>query len=78
MVHHMMTTLNIDDQVMKRLRREAARLDTTMSALVESALRRLLAPHRASEPLPPLPTFHAGRVYVDIADRDAHALMDER
>jgi len=79
MIIHMKTTLNIDDQVMKRLRREAARLDTTMSELVETALRRLLAPHQAAEPLPPLPSFRAGRIRVDVADRDAlYALMEER
>jgi hypothetical protein len=75
----MKTTLNIDDQVMKRLRREAARLDTTMSELVETALRRLLAPQQAAEPLPPLPSFHAGRASVDVANRDAlHDRMDGR
>lgn len=79
MVSHMKTTLNIDDQVMKRLRREAARLDTTMSELVETALRRLLAPHHVAQPLPTLPTFSAGRVRVDVANRDAlYTLMDER
>ena len=79
MVIHMKTTLNIDDQVMKRLRREAARLDTTMSELVETALRRLLAPHPATDPLPPLPSFRAGRSRVDVADRDAlYAFMEER
>lgn len=79
MVIHMKTTLNIDDQVMKRLRREAARLDTTMSELVETALRRLLAPQHAAEPLPPLPTFHAGRTLVNVANRDAlYDQMDER
>jgi hypothetical protein len=71
MVIHMKTTLNIDDQVMKLLRREAARLDTTMSKLVENALRRLLTPQHAAEPLPRLPTFHAGRTLVDVANRDA-------
>jgi len=79
MVIHMKTTLNIDDQVMKRLRREAARLDTTMSELVETALRRLLAPHHMPDPLPPIPTFHAGRTLVDVANRDSlFDLMDER
>ena len=33
MVSHMKTTLNIDDTVMQRLREEAARRGTTMSAL---------------------------------------------
>ena len=42
MVFHMKTTLNIDDTVMARLRREAARQNKTMSELVEAALRLLL------------------------------------
>ncbi len=79
MVSHMKTTLNIDDQVMKRLRREAARLDTTMSELVETALRRLLTPQHSAVPLPPLPTFHAGRTRVDVANRDTlYDQMDDR
>ncbi|MDH5643664.1 MAG: ribbon-helix-helix protein, CopG family, partial [Gemmatimonadota bacterium] len=43
----MKTTLNIDDTVMARLRKEAARTGRTMSELVETALRRLLQTRRA-------------------------------
>jgi len=47
----MKTTLNIDDTVMQRLREEAARRGTTMSALVEAALRSVLArPTPSAEP----------------------------
>ena len=35
MVSHMKTTLTIDDTVMQRLREEAVRRETAMSALVE-------------------------------------------
>ena len=59
MVRDMKTTLNIDDSVMQRLREEASRRGTTMSALVEAGLRHVLTPEvTASEPdaLPPLPT----------------------
>jgi predicted nucleic acid-binding protein len=35
----MKTTLNIDDTVMERLRREAARRGSAMSELVEAAMR---------------------------------------
>lgn len=41
----MKITLNIDDSVMERLRREAAREGRTMSELVESALRVLFQMH---------------------------------
>jgi hypothetical protein len=71
MVVHMKTTLNIDDTVMVRLKREAARRRKTMSELVESALRLFLRPQRERRELPPLPTFKGGRHLVDIADRDA-------
>jgi hypothetical protein len=73
MVDHMKTTLNIDDTVMARLRREAARQNKTMSELVEAALRLLLGskPQKRKKKLPPLPSFHGGKFLVDIADRDA-------
>ena len=70
----MKTTLNIDDSVMRRLREEAARRGTTMSALVEAGLRRVLAPAVAGKQpgtLPPMPTWNSGGFRVDIADRDA-------
>jgi toxin-antitoxin system PIN domain toxin len=73
MVFNMKTTLNIDDTIMNRLRREAARQSKTMSELVEAALRLLLqAPGRKSKrKLRPLPTFRSGGHLVDIADRNA-------
>lgn len=68
----MKTTLNIDDGVMRRLKQEAARRGTTMSALVEAALRRLLDEDPSQQPdLVPLPRFHGGRERVDVSDRDA-------
>ena len=76
----MKTTLDIDDSVMRRQREEAARRGTTVSALVEAGLRRVLAPERPESPddLPPLPTWHSGGFLVDIDDRDAlHRAMEE-
>lgn len=66
------TTLVIDDGVMARLRARAATEGTTISALVEAALRRFLdeQPGRRRGALPSLPTFHGGRFRVDVADRD--------
>lgn len=71
MVNHMKTTLNIDDSIMARLKREAARRGCTMSELVESALRLLFQSQKIRPELPPLPTFKSGGPLVDIADRDA-------
>ncbi len=81
MVFHMKTTLNIDDTVMQRLREEAARRQTTMSALVEAGLRLILdADSRAErvQELPPLPSWNAGPELVDISNRDElYAVFDE-
>jgi hypothetical protein len=71
MVNHMKTTLNISEPVMRRVKAEAARRGVTMSALIESALRRYLEETPGGEELRPLPTFHGGRPTVDVADRDA-------
>ncbi len=73
---YMKTTLNIDDSVMARLRKEAARSGRTMSELVETALRSLLQSRRTRVDLPPLPKFDSGGALVDVADRDAlyHAM----
>ena len=71
MVIWMKTTLNIDDSVMSLLKKEAARRGCTMSELVESALRRLLAEKPPAAPLPPLPKFKSGGALVEVADRDA-------
>ncbi len=81
MVCHMKTTLNIDDSVMQRLREEAVRRGTTMSALVEAGLRRVLAAPEcmnAPEALPPLPSWNGGDELVDISDREAlYRAMEE-
>ena len=83
MVFHMKTTLNIDDGVMRQLKAAAAQRQTTMSALVEAGLRRILAEptHGDAQSQPPtrLPTWRSGGLRVDIADRHAlyRALEEE-
>ena len=67
----MKTTLNIDDSVMRDLKREAARQRRTMSEMVESALRGLLREQRKVAEVAPLPVFRSGGALVDVADRDA-------
>ena len=79
MVFHMKTTLNIDDTVMTRLKREAARQRKTMSELVESALRAFLRSGGSKRDLPELPRFRSGGALVDIADRNAlYDRMEDR
>ena len=72
----MKTTLIIGDGVMARLKQEAARRRTTISALVEAALRRFLQERPNRKHLPELPSFDGGGALVDVSDRDAlyHAM----
>ena len=82
MVFHMKTTLNIDETVMRQLKEEAARRGTTMSALVEAGLRRILAASSSleSELNSPrkLPTWDSGGFRVDVANREElYRILDE-
>ena len=82
MVSHMKTTFNIDETVMKKLRKAAAQRGTTMSALVEAGIRRVLFPepstHKQDDALPSLPTWHSGGASVDISNREElYRIMDE-
>jgi ribbon-helix-helix CopG family protein len=80
MVAHMKTTLNIDDNVMHRLREEAARRGTTISELVEAGLRLVLDEREDTWPaiqLPRLPSWASAGALVDVSNRDAlYAVMD--
>lgn len=65
----MKTTLTIPDRVFAEIKREAARKHTTISAVVEAALRTYL--QRGKERPGPLelPILDGGRLLVDISDR---------
>ena len=79
MISHMKITLVIDDHVLDRLRREAAKRKQTVSALVESALSKFLERQAPRGPLPRLPAFDGGGASVDVADREAlHRAMKGR
>jgi hypothetical protein len=67
----MKTTLEIDEGVMRELKKKAAHEGRTMSDLVETALRRLLRDEAKAPALPPLPTWDGGGFLVDPADREA-------
>lgn len=67
---------------MQRVREEARRRGTTISALVEAGLRHVLTnPVESGEgvdALPPLPSWDSGGHLVDIANRDElYRVMDE-
>ena len=78
MVFHMKTTLNIDEGVFTALKREAARQGRTMSELVESALRVMLAGQRRRRQQSPLPSASMGEPRVDVANREATYDLMER
>ena len=70
----MKITLNIDETLVRRLRGEVARRGTTMSALVEAGIRRVLTTITPSDDqpdtLPPLPTWRSGGFRVNISNRE--------
>ena len=74
MVIDVKATLEIDDSVVERLREEAPRRGTTISALVEAGLGYVLAKRGpVDDPagdLPPLPSWHSGEHLVDIDNRE--------
>lgn len=67
----MKTTLNLDDALAARLKREAARRGRSMSELVEAGLRLLFRERRGPQALPELPSFDSGGALVDRSDRTA-------
>ena len=69
MVFPMKTTLDISDDVLHALEREAVRQRKTTGELVETALRGLLEQKPKEPELPPLPELSSGGAYVDVADR---------
>lgn len=73
----MKTTLNLDDELLRSAKRHAAERGTTLTAVLEDALRRLLT---ATEP--PRYTFRfpverGGRALVDVSSNAAlYELLD--
>ena len=60
---------------MERLKEEAARRNTTMTALIEAGIVRILAggeaPGATADEPPPLPMYDMGEPLVDVANREA-------
>jgi hypothetical protein len=76
----MRTTLNLDDRVVKAAKRYAAQHGTTLTALIDAALRRYIsAPPESAYELRLQVHRSAVREGVDLEDRDAlYDLLDER
>jgi len=73
----MRTTLNIDDDLMRTVKKHAAETDRTISAIIETALRYLIEQERRTDRPYRLSwkTVHGGlQAGVDITDR--YALID--
>ncbi len=83
MVRSMKTTFNIDDALMRQLRIEAARRGVTMTEIVESGIRHMIAngedePKEVRKKPFELPSWPMGTARVDIANRDElYRLFDE-
>ncbi len=72
MLFHMKTTLVIKDSFMAKIKAMAASRGITLSEMVETLLRLGLQRDSESQTTQQrLPSFDAGAVLVDIADRDA-------
>jgi hypothetical protein len=68
----MRTTLVIDDEVFREIKKRAAVEGRTLSAVTEEVMRRGLATSRPSRSRREvrLPSFSMGKPTIDIADRD--------
>lgn len=73
MVSHMKTTLNLDDELLRRAKRRAAERGTTLTAVIEDALRKGLdVQHQRGSFRLAFPTVAGVRPpAVDLSDRDA-------
>lgn len=76
------TTVRLPDDLMRRAKRKAVADGTTVTALIEEGLRRVLSeqrsPRRAKRILPPVSTATGGLMPgIDINDTAALAEMDD-
>lgn len=80
--YHMKTTVEIEDRLFERAKAQAAREGITLKALINRALRSLLAPRPANAKSYDLdyPVVHDERpAAVDVADRKAlYDVMEDR
>jgi len=74
----MRTTINLPDDLLARLKRLAAESGTTVTALIQDALREALARRRRTPRADPveLTTFGAGGLQPGVDLDDSAALLD--
>jgi Ribbon-helix-helix protein, copG family len=73
----MRTTIRLDDDLLRRAKRAAAERGTTLTALIEDALRRALAPGSVSgRTREPLPVFRGDGLQPGVDLDDTAALLD--
>ena len=74
----MRTTVRLDDELIHEVKRVAAEERTTLTALLEQALRELLARRRQARlrPREPLPTYAGRGLQPGVDLDDTAALLD--
>ena len=70
MVFHMKTTIVIPDPIFRALKRRAAESNASLSAMATEFLLRGLREKKKPKRMGPLPSFSAGRMLVNVADRE--------
>jgi len=73
----MRTTIRLDDELLTRAKRAALERGTTLTAVIEDALRRALAPGAAARRAPvSLPTFRGDGLQPGVDLDDSASLLD--
>lgn len=77
MVCCMRTTIRLDDDLLRRAKRAALERGTTLTAVIEDALRRALAPEPGDRPRSvSLPTFRGDGLQPGVDLDDTASLLD--
>lgn len=73
----MRTTIRLDDDLLARAKHEAIERGTTLTAVIEDALRRALTPARGEDRAPlVLPTFRGDGLLPGVDLDDTASLLD--
>lgn len=73
----MRTTIRLDEDLLTKAKRAAVERGTTLTAVIEDALRRALVPERSrSADRPELPTFRGDGLQPGVDLDDSSSLLD--